>query len=484
MLNSTELPSQNCDECGRQMHTAHRIEGGVRYCAVCYQRCFKRKVCPRCGTFSRLLAKDPLAICKTCTAAQPCIRCERAGRPLSLLLPQGPVCNACYPYFRKPKTCSVCHRETRRYSNLKAPDAGIICDSCAAPPLKTCSVCRRHRICLTGTDGAPMCTRCAQGVATSCVTCSASIAPGRNGHCESCYWRDRTFRRAGQIREMYRKAEVRDALTEYVVWALETVEPKRLCLSLNRHADFFAELDKDSDVDWSPEFLLRRLGPAILRKYELPARWVQIRGSFSLSPEDKVDSAELRRVSQMLLAVPSGTLASQLLQEFFAELQVKVSQGDLKLRSARMAMRPAVSLLYHSSQTWQSMPDQSALNKLLHDSPGQKAACSTFLGFLRRNHGLNLIVSPTLHRTKNDARRRLGEYLAKVGTSAQRDASFDREWQLTCLRYFHHLSKLQAVSILKDSAKSSVRDGQEITKDGKTWWIPSPPNARKTLSSP
>ena len=129
MVKGLGAAQHECDECGRLVSKFSRIENGRHYCSTCYARCFKRGPCPGCGIASRLLASDPTAQCRKCAATRPCIRCHRSGRALGLMLPQGPVCNACYVYFREPQRCSVCSQLVRKFSR-SGPDQAVVCLQC------------------------------------------------------------------------------------------------------------------------------------------------------------------------------------------------------------------------------------------------------------------------------------------------------------------------------------------------------------------
>ena len=130
MTDKADKANPACGSCGRHMEKAHRIHAGVRYCSTCYGRCFKRLLCRGCGDFKKLPVSNPEAVCQACFAKRPCVRCERAGRPVGLITASGPVCNACRPWFIEAKTCERCSELTHRLSRVSRMFGSLqVCES-------------------------------------------------------------------------------------------------------------------------------------------------------------------------------------------------------------------------------------------------------------------------------------------------------------------------------------------------------------------
>jgi len=468
------VAQHECDECGRLVSKFSRIENGRHYCSTCYARCFKQRLCPGCGIPSRLLARDPAAQCRKCAAARPCIRCRRSGRALGLMLPQGPVCNACYVYFREPQRCSICSQLVRKYSR-SGPDQAVVCLKCAGNDKKTCRVCRCHRPCTARSDGTWICRKCESEPYTTCQVCQAPVEPGRNGRCEACYWRWRCKHRGGQLTEQFRLEPVRQAFSSYVGWALGHTDATRLCLALARHAEFFTTLDQHPNAVWDEAFVLRVFGTGRLRKYELPMRWLQDQHALVLAPEAKRANAEAQTSRKLVQSLPVGSVAGAVLQVFFDELHARVEAGKIKPLSMRMALRPAVSLLLATSHEGAAMPDQAALNDMLRSVPGQRAAVSTFLGFLKARYSIKLAAHQSASRRQARDRERLGAQLAEIASSPRRDAKARHLWDVTALRYFHHLKKIQAQELVQTANRITSAGGDELQVGSQVFWLPHPP---------
>lgn len=466
-----------CDECGRLISKAQRVEGGKSYCVTCYARCFKRRLCSGCGMFSRLLvsANDPK--CRQCVTSAPCIRCARAGRKLGILTEAGPVCNACYPYFRDLVTCSRCDQLTQRPSHIESGNGRkIVCQRCATAHHRTCTLCRRHRLCKDGPDGTRICKKCDEMGMGTCRVCSSLMPAGRGDRCEACYRRARCEAVAAQLSALLSNLRVREAFEQYVRWAIAEIDLARLVRALPRHVEFFELLDKNAaGLPWSSALLLQIFGTAGLRKFELPIRWMQCNGGLQISTEDKDAAAEMGRSLALIATAPSDTLARRLLDEFHTHLHNKVGAGKMKPKSMRLALRPAVSLLERADASWKRMPDQDAVSKMLAATPGQRAALSTFLGFLKAKHGVDLGAVHVRNRRQSGQRKAIGEHLAILAKEEPRTDDFEHRWVHTALAYFHQLSRSKARNLLQQGALTQTEAGYELVVEGARYWLPKPP---------
>lgn len=477
VVSGVDAVPQRCDECGRHIVKAQRVENGLRYCAICYQRCFKRRSCPSCGMFKRLLVGHADAECKTCMAAKPCIRCDRSGRSVSKLLPQGPVCDACYPYFRDPRVCSVCNTTTRRYSSRRGT-GDVLCERCTSPAFKTCSRCRLPRAGTIGLDGAWICIKCAELPDQFCERCATPLPAGRGQSCQDCYWKARCERTGIQLTELFRSAHVRQAFGEYVAWAMLEIDHKRLSLTLRKHVEFFDVLDQQSDRLWDGDFLLKVFGTPKLRKYELPVRWMKEERAVTFCAVAKEASADQLKIQALMQRAPVDSPGFEVLQAFHDSLQARVTSGQLKSRSMRFALHPAFNLLQGTMPPWQSLPDQQALVIMLAKTPGQKAAVSTFIGFLKKRYSVQLSLPKKLPATSTVRNRQLGHQLAQLSRAEIRDDAFFLRWALTSLQFFHNLTLAQAQGLLKHAALTVHSDGNEFRHTGQRYWIPAPPSMR------
>lgn len=451
---------------------AHRVHAGVKYCQRCYCREFKRLLCVGCGMFKRLLRSEERPLCQACLAAQPCVRCQRVGQPVGLITKYGPACDSCRVYFVEPLPCEACGILSQRLSRAGTEDGGKrVCPRCATRHHRTCTQCRRYRPCEAGADGKWRCKACMHLGMLPCETCSKSMPAGFGKRCSVCYWRERGERSARQLVELMRTPRVRDAFLAFAAWLFEDERGiERRTRRLPEHAQFFVVLDRLGDEPWTGEFLLRNFTTASLRRYELPVKWLQERSGCALSEEDKRIAAELRRVREAVELLPAGTVARQVVDAFASELIKRHAAGELSAQSARMALRPAISLLEEEDPDGSRLPGQKALDSYLGKVPGQRAAVSPFLGFLRSKHALELHLPPK--RTSSAARKALEKQIAAMVQAQRPAAEVDKRWIRLALRYFHHLSAAEAKAIHAAASRVDTADGVELRVENSVYWMP------------
>ena len=276
--------------------------------------------------------------------------------------------------------------------------------------------------------------------------------------------------------------KVRDAFLSFAAWLLKDEKGmERRTRRLPEHAQFFVELDRlGGEESWTGEFLLNNFSTGSLRRYQLPVKWLEARNGAALSADDKRDAADLRRVREAVDRLPAGTLARQVADEFASELIQRHAAGELSAKSARMALRPAISLLEEEDPEGGRLPGQSALDAYLGKVPGQRAAVSTFLGFLRGKHNLDLRLPPK-QSSSSAARKALEKQIAAMIQDQRPPAEVEKRWVLLALRYFHQLSAAEAKAIHAAASRVDTADGVELRLEDGVYWMPRHPGLARPL---
>jgi hypothetical protein len=297
---------------------------------------------------------------------------------------------------------------------------------------------------------------------------------GFGKRCSSCYWRERGDRSSRQLVERMSTPRVREAFLAFAAWLLEDDKGiERRTRRLPEHSQFFAVLDRLGDESWTDEFLLKNFTTASLRRFELPVKWLEACNGRALSEENKRDAADLRRVREAVDQVPAGTIARRVADAFARQLIDRHAAGKLSAKSARMAMRPAVSLLEEEDPEGRRLPRQATLEAYLDKVPGQRAAVSTFLGFLRAKYEMNLSLPPKP--TSFAARKALEKQITAMVQDQRPAAEVDTRWILRALRYFHQLSASDAKVIHATAARFDTVDGIELRLENSVYWMPRRP---------
>lgn len=423
--------------------------------------------------FKRLLASKEDPRCQTCFASGPCIRCRRVNRPLGKVTAQGPVCNSCYPYFQDARQCEVCGESSRKLSLLRTSEGEKkACPRCLRVDHRNCASCRKHRACVQVADGAWKCQKCLNFGEVACGSCSALMPAGLGKRCNACYWRERCAHGASQLVELLRVLRVREAFMAFAAWLPAQGSEQRAALALKKHVKFFELLDAAEQTPWNSEFLLRRFGTATLRRYELPMRWIQSEMGLVVSAADKVLEADTRRIRKAITAFPEGSVARELLASFVQELESRRNAGKITERSMRMALRPAVSLLATEDSAGLRIPGQAALDKYLGEVPGQRAAISTFLGFLRSKEVIDLQLPAKATATSSLARKALEKKLLALLDAHGNATRIAKQWVPLALRYFHYMTAKEATIVSAAASRNEKDGGLVLTYKDQDYWVP------------
>lgn len=428
--------------------------------------------------FKRLLALEENPRCQACVAAQPCIRCRRSGRPVGMITDYGPVCNSCRVHFVKPQPCQMCGEVTSRLTRVSTANGDKqACSSCATADHRSCSACGRHRPCQEVGGGVWQCRKCIELGQVPCNSCHALMPAGLGNRCQACYWQERCKHGVSQLTELMTGVRAREAFASFGSWLVSEGLAKRGTLRLRQHVEFFVVLDAAGDEDWTSAFLLKLFGTAALRSYELPVRWLAQSG-VELSDEDKAREADLRRVQKSAALVPAMTPAREVIDAFSDELLKRHAVGELTIRSVRLAMKPAAALLHLEDPLGRRLPGQPALDRYLRQVPGQRAAVSAFVSFLRANRGLELRIPSKPSAGSVEIRKSLEKQIAVLVAEVGDTPEVAKRWMSLALRYFHHLSVTEAKMVCAKATPVEVDEGIELSYEGRAYWIPRSPNLR------
>ena len=470
---SADLIPQRCDECGQKMAKAHRIYKGHRYCATCYSRIFKRQICPKCGNFARLPMSDPVAVCRACENDRPCIRCGKIGYVTGKITIYGPVCNACSPYFRKPELCEVCGVLSSRLTRLSRLGHGCrICPKCARADYGTCQACSRYRWLLENPDGRMLCKTCLEKGEVACPKCTELMPAGCGSQCQHCYWRGLLKKRIQMDCTAFSLPKMAMHFEAFGYWLMGQVGENKAAMTIHRYLPFFMEVERN----WKdfPEFavLLMHFGTAKLRCVLLPMRWVEVTGLVVPDEAAKADDSELRRIVVILDKFAKGVKERTLLEGYYRTLMESLNAGKMTLRSVRLALSPAAALLCKASEMDQIPPNQKVLCIYLAKVPGQRAAISGFVRYLREVHDAKIALpKANPGRAQRQRRKRLEMELLALMTKGGSNQEFKQQWLSVALQYFHGLDKKIRVR-MNDTKLSSSNGGVIVTWQNQNYWLP------------
>ena len=121
-------------------------------------------------------------------------------------------------------------------------------------------------------------------------------------------------------------------------------------------------------------------------------RWMEASGLVSLDADARAADSDRRRIQASLDKLPQESRERMILNGYYEHLMQRVRTGATSLRSVRLAVSPAASLLVFADVMGRMPPDQKALDGFLRQTPGQRAALSGFVKYLREKHGVEMTL--------------------------------------------------------------------------------------------
>jgi hypothetical protein len=471
----TEKPAgveKNCTDCGKSVRKFTRIHKEKGYCANCYKRLFVREICPRCRNFKRILKTDNTSICVDCFSSLPCIRCKRDGRSVGLLTATGPVCNSCAPHFREPVPCEACSTKTVRISRVEQNGQALrVCQSCANKAHRTCTSCRRHRQIAFEEGRIQLCKRCHTLPPGTCPNCSASMPAGRLKECEDCYWRSLLQKRLALLKVGLKSKVLRQDLEEFAGWIAEKSGPATAAIKLKQCFPLFIEIGEKWDSFPSYEELIAHLGSAAVSRHLLLFRWLRKSGRVTENKEFRTAETERQLVSRLLEEFIDKSDAGALIRTYHGHL---IESRPRKPRSIRLALSPAAAFLKFAGGKSRETMTQQNLDRFLLEKPGQRAALTGFVNFLRREFKFALSIKRQKPVVRLRAKRRMLErpIIEAIAVGIDDPARLNR-WISLSLAYFHNLPK-NASAIIDQRDIREENDGFEVTWRDQKYWVPKP----------
>ncbi|MGK5038460.1 hypothetical protein [Janthinobacterium sp. LB3P118] len=256
------------------------------------------------------------------------------------------------------------------------------------------------------------------------------------------------------------------------MWLLEQVPAQKAALTIHGYFPFFYEMEKRwGEIPRYSQLLIYFTAEG-LRRVRLPMRWMSETGQVVVDAQEREDASDLRRIAVIVASLPSGTPAGRVLGAYSRELQSKVGAGRVSIRTVRLALRPAASLLASCEENGFQLPEQVALDRYLLNAPGQKASITGFVSYMNRQHAANLVIRVDEQKTLLMRRRRLEAALVALLEGERRDEEFKTEWISISLAYFHGLPRRIGKGLKGMSISADAEGNFSVVLKGKTYWFP------------
>ena len=265
-----------------------------------------------------------------------------------------------------------------------------------------------------------------------------------------------------------------DHFERFGAWLAVTVGDNKAAITVNRYLPFFLDIEEawKSIPDYNR--LIGHFSAEGLRRVRLPMRWMQEAGLVVKNAAVQAEDSEKRQIAAMLKALEGDSAGLRILKGYYDVLMVSVKAEKLSLRSVRLALAPAKALLLEAQKMGLKKPDQKVVDAYLVKVPGQRAALSGFVRYLREAHSA-VVVTPKAKdgATRKVHQRKLEQEMLAMMRDGGEGEKFMRRWVLVGLAYFHGLPRRMMLGL--DVMALIAKDGGVVVFLNKeSYWLPSP----------
>jgi hypothetical protein len=300
------------------------------------------------------------------------------------------------------------------------------------------------------------------------------IAAGCADLCADCYWHKSLWNKFDQNQNAFEFTYLKQQYESYIDWLEKKVGSHKATLYINKHTHFFLK----TEVNWNqsvptPMQLLAVLRSSGLRKFELVMQWLEEMHGIQVDTDNKKGCSERDQMEKLVQSILQPSLAYDVVLEYKNKLEEKIKRGETSIRSARLAVKPAVALMLSMEGESAQLPNLEHVKAYLAEYSGQAAALTGFINFLNENYGasidyLKLKKSDFL---KTKQKKKLEMELIALTQTDLNDSELILSWVRNGLRYFHQLPYIDALKI-KTEMITEIEDGFTVVLNGQYYWLP------------
>jgi hypothetical protein len=296
---------------------------------------------------------------------------------------------------------------------------------------------------------------------------------GRGKQCEACYWQGLLEKRLEMNCVALGASVMSEHFREFGQWLGKKVGNQKAAITLNRYLAFFMQIDQQWKSIPDFETLLKHFGTLKLRRVLLPMLWMQEANLVVPNKLAKEEDSDQRRILATLDKLGRGTPECKFLEGYYKQLQADLADKKTTIRSIRLAMSPAASLLLMGREIKLTPPNQAVLKAYLGKTPGQRAAISGFVCYLRKDQKVKIELPAVdkTHSLKIKKRKLEAEVLALM-QSPSSSPKFQQRWLSVGLAYFHGLPKSVGRNIHSEQVVMHEDGSFTIPWNEREYWVP------------
>ncbi|MFA9440834.1 hypothetical protein ACDA63_14450 [Uliginosibacterium sp. sgz301328] len=292
---------------------------------------------------------------------------------------------------------------------------------------------------------------------------------GRGVKCEACYWRTLATKRAATASEVFSKREQANIFCAFGEWLSNEVGEQKAAVTVLRYLPFFVDVASLGTMVPSYQELLEKFSTLGLRRNLLAMRFLEMTNRIVVNEQQKRDASDLRRIDAALSGAPSVGRLREALDGYHAVLRSKLAAGKISVRSIRLSLTPAAALIAVAAKSDHQLPEQADLSRYLSVAPGQRAAVTGFVSFLKMEYKAQLEVPAKASNGDTfEVRRSLERAIAAQLKSGVRNPAECTALLVNALRYFHHMPARTAKSVAVVGILTEAPDGNVFVLHAKT----------------
>ena len=317
-----------------------------------------------------------------------------------------------------------------------------------------------------------LCATCLEKGEIPCPRCRRPMPAGCGKKCWTCYWTEVAVKRTQMDQAAFRVPGMAKRFADFGAWLIQRVGEHRAALTVHKYLAFFLDIEREWQDVPDYEALLKHFSAAGLRRSRLPMLWMKESGLVTPDATLREADSDRRRIQASLDKLPQESPERSILNGYHERLMKQARTGATSLRSVRLAIAPAASLLIFAEATDCMPADQKTLDGFLRHTPGQRAALSGFVKYLREQHGAEITLPKSdPDRAYRKRRKNLEAEILKLMREGRTDPESKQRWLCVALAYFHDLP-LKTEQNVRDEDITADEHGMTMRVAGSGYWIP------------
>lgn len=317
-----------------------------------------------------------------------------------------------------------------------------------------------------------ICKTCNEKGYILCPECGHEYPAGYGKRCSDCYYLDLLDRKMKLSLGGLENQAMELLFRKYSEWLLCKYGSLKAAIVINKHFNFFQEVDQRWGEFPSYEMLLHFYGTEGLRRHRTPMNFLNETGIVHINHKKKEENSEERRIHQIVDEFEGTVQQAFSLAHYRNLLTESIKQDKLQIRTARLYLRAAANLL---SQANTFPPSQNDVNRYLRKTPGQRASLTKFISYIETEWGNDLSL-PAIRRKKHGAGSPRSEkkLIRLIKASVKNPLYEDREILVAALEYYHGVPA-KAIKAFGEIEVIYKSDRCEIKLNNNSYWLPMPP---------